>query len=175
MENLEHLPFPKIQRFFRDIAITEKLDGTNAQVHVLDDGGVLAGSRNRYLTPEKDNFGFAQWVKENEDELRQLGPGRHYGEWWGRGIQRGYGLSERRFSLFNVHRWSEERPKCCHVVPLLYRGVMSEGAIVDAVVDLKEHGSYAADGFDNPEGIVIYHTRSGQLYKYTLGGDGEKG
>ncbi|HLE80817.1 MAG TPA: RNA ligase family protein, partial [Dehalococcoidia bacterium] len=96
--------FGKIYRLSRDCIITEKIDGTNAQVVVLEDGRVLAGSRNRWITPEADNFGFARWVKEHEEELRSLGPGRHYGEWWGSGIQRGYGLKEKRFSLFNVSR-----------------------------------------------------------------------
>ena len=34
-----------------------------------------------------------------------LVPGRHFGEWWGSGIQRGYGLDEKTFSLFNAYRW----------------------------------------------------------------------
>ncbi len=135
--------FPKIPRLFRDIIITEKIDGTNAQVLVTKGRQVFAGSRRRWLTPGNDNFGFAAWVQENTDELQQLGPGRHYGEWWGRGINRGYGLDERRFSLFNVTRWrnwlpfaswggdepqfagDEKRtpiPMCCHLVPILYAG-----------------------------------------------------
>ena len=95
----EFRPFPKIPRFDREVIITEKIDGTNASVHVTDDGHVFAGSRNRWLTWDQDNFGFARWVKEHEDELRTgLGPGTHFGEWWGLGIQRGYDLHERRFS-----------------------------------------------------------------------------
>jgi hypothetical protein len=86
--------------------VTEKLDGTNAQVHITDDGRIFAGSRNRWITPDADNFGFARWVAEHEEELRALGPGSHYGEWWGSGIQRRYGLDEKRFSLFNVGRWT---------------------------------------------------------------------
>jgi hypothetical protein len=79
-------------------------------------------SRSRWITPDDDNFGFAAWVEANRDELLTLGPGRHFGEWWGSGIQRGYGLpkGEKRFSLFNVSRWGESRPACCHVVPVLY-------------------------------------------------------
>jgi hypothetical protein len=58
------------------MVITEKLDGTNAQIFIADDGEVIAGSRNRWITPLNDNFGFARWVFENEDALRALGP-RH--------------------------------------------------------------------------------------------------
>jgi hypothetical protein len=169
-------PFPKIHRLSRDIIVTEKIDGTNAQVIVGEDGTVRAGSRNRLITPEADNYGFAAWVKLHEDELRLLGPGRHYGEWWGQGIQRGYGLKEKRFSLFNVSKWFDDglRPKCCHVVPLLYSGMFSELHILNSLESLRLFGSKAAGGFMRPEGIVIFHTASGHLYKKTIEND-EKG
>lgn len=170
----EFVAFPKIARLSRDIVITEKIDGTNAQVFVRDDGEVVAGSRNRYLTVEQDNFGFARWVREHEGELREgLGPGRHYGEWWGPGIQCGYGLKEKRFSLFNVRRWNDETPPpgCCHVVPVLYRGAFSEQAITDALMTLLHYGSVASPGFMRPEGIIIFHTASGTLFKKTIDGD----
>src|SRR4051812_4307796 len=100
--------FPSIARLFRECVVTEKIDGTNGVVHVSDDGlTVTAGSRSRWITPEADNFGFARWVAEHAEELRALGPGFHFGEWWGSGIQRRYGLDEKRFSLFNVGRWGE--------------------------------------------------------------------
>src|ERR1700744_4152565 len=85
---------------------------------------ISAQSRNRLLTPGKnDNYGFAGWVEENKEELFKLGPGHHFGEWWGKSIARNYGLDERRFSLFNVKRWVEDtKPSCCHVVPVIYAG-----------------------------------------------------
>ena len=170
--------FESIARLSRECVVTEKIDGTNAQIYVGDDGLVLAGSRNRWLGLEKteDAFGFARWVKEHEDELRTgLGPGRHYGEWWGAGIQRRYGLSEKRFSLFNVGRWEENRPACCHVVPTLYTGRF-ESSRVDGCLDyLAKTGSVAAPGFMNPEGVVIWHEAARVLFKKTLDGDGHKG
>lgn len=167
--------FSSIPRLKRGCVISEKIDGTNAQVYVGEDGTVLAGSRNRWITPDDDNCGFARWVAAHDDELRAgLGVGRHYGEWWGSGIQRRYGLSEKRFSLFNSGRWSSERPACCHVVPVLYAGEFSTNA-VDAVLNsLAAYGSIAAPGFMQPEGIVVYVTASRQLYKVTLGDDGHK-
>lgn len=160
--------FPKMARLSREIVITEKIDGTNAQVCVADDGTVLAGSRTRWITPGDDNFGFAAWVAEHADELRELGPGRHFGEWWGQGIQRKYGLSERRFSLFNTSRWGDARPACCHVVPELYRGPFDSFA-VDAVLQrLSFEGSAAAPGFMKPEGIVVFHTAGNVGFKKTL-------
>lgn len=169
----EFVAFPKTPRFFRDIIITEKLDGTNAQVYVTEDGQVFAGSRNRWLTPQNDNFGFAAWVAEHQDELLELGPGRHFGEWWGKGIQRGYDLECRRFSLFNTKRFSHplSRPPCCDVVPVLYEGLMSSWDIYDATLTLRTLGSIAAPGFMKPEGIIIFHTASNQGFKVLLEND----
>lgn len=165
-------PFPKIARFSRDIIVTEKIDGTNAQVEVLEDGRVLAGSRTRYITPADDNFGFAAWVKENEDALRELGPGRHFGEWWGRGIQRNYGQAQRRFSLFNVSRWAREcRPACCDIVPVLYAGPMNQVVVHELIDKLRSEGSVAAPGFMKPEGIMIFHTAANIMLKKTIEDD----
>jgi len=177
----EFKKFERIPRLYRDCVITEKLDGTNGLVYVGEDGRVLAGSRNRWVTPGDDNYGFAGWVAAHEDELRGLGPGYHYGEWWGVGIARGYGIYERRFSLFNVGRWGEggkdeaARPRCCGVVPALYRGRFHEMAVDDAVRRLGEDGSVAAPGFMKPEGIVVWHEAAQKAFKFTLDGDGHKG
>lgn len=166
---IEFIEFPKIARYNRQIVVTEKIDGTNAQVYVDDVGEhAYAGSRTRWITPEDDNFGFARWVKENHDELLKLGPGSHFGEWWGQGIQRGYGLKEKRFSLFNVSRWKDDRPSCCHVVPVLWEGLHAEFDAWSELERLRVDGSLAAPGFKNPEGIVIFHTPSHALFKMTL-------
>lgn len=179
---MEFVAFPKLSRYNRDIIITEKIDGTNAQVSITEDGQVFAGSRNRWLTVDKDNMGFAKWVEDNKDDLMQLGPGRHFGEWWGQGIQRGYGLKEKRFSLFNVSRWNDEtKPKCCHVVPILYSGpwvvpgtnnaIIHKGtgiAVKDVFELLAMNGSYAVPGYMKPEGIVVFHTAGLHGYKITF-------
>ncbi len=169
--------FESIPRLKRVCTITEKIDGTNAQVYVGEDGLVLAGSRNRWLTPEHDNHTFGRWVKDHEDELRTgLGPGRHYGEWWGSGIQRRYGMNEKRFSLFNTGRWPDGvRPACCSIVPVLYEGPFSSEAVDSALAGLSERGSVAAPGFMNPEGVVVYLPAARRLFKVTLGSDGHKG
>ena len=162
-------PFPKIARLSRDILITEKLDGTNAQVIVTEEGEIGAASRTRLITPQQDNAGFARWVQENKEELLKLGPGRHFGEWWGLGIQRGYGLREKRFSLFNVGRWNAENiPACCSVVPTLFTGAFDTAFINSTLLMLNLQGSSAAPGFMKPEGIVIFHTASGHLFKKTI-------
>jgi hypothetical protein len=204
---MEFQPFPKMARLSREVIITEKLDGTNAQIVICDgasawdvdpslilarnpvaDEFLLAGSRNRWLSPGKatkttpgDNYGFAGWVQRNAEELFKLGPGRHFGEWWGQGIQSGYGLSEKRFSLFNTQRWVHHTsayaregqtpaPTCCHVVPVLYEGLFTTHAVEQCLIRLTE-GSVAAPGFMDPEGVIIYHTAAKIGFKKTIKGD----
>lgn len=173
-ETIERFPaFPKIPRLRRRIVVTEKIDGTNALVFVADDGTIRAGSRSRWITPERDNFGFARWVEENASELAKLGPGHHYGEWYGAGIQRRYGLEERRFALFNAGRWTAPesgRPACCGVVPIIAEGV-GDDVIEGAISRLRAEGSIAVPGFMRPEGVVVWHSASGSLYKVLLEGD----
>jgi len=167
-------PFQKIARLKRACVITEKIDGTNAVVAVGEDGSIRAGSRSRWITPEDDNYGFARWVAEHADSLRDLGPGRHFGEWWGSGIQRRYGITEKRFSLFNTARWSETQPPaCCHLVPVIYSGPFSTDAVDQAVDDLRARGSVAAPGFPKPEGVIVYLPAARSLFKVTLEKDEE--
>lgn len=169
---VQFVEFPKIARLSREIVITEKIDGTNGSITITERGCFLVGSRSRFITPQDDNFGFAKWCVENYQELTKLGVGTHYGEWWGSGIQRGYGLpkGEKRFSLFNVSRWEDPavRPACCHVVPTLYRGPF-DSAVIDGVLGgLKDRGSSAAPGFMNPEGIIVFHTAANLCFKKTI-------
>lgn len=186
--------FPKIARLNREMVITEKIDGTNASIEIrqrldslsdkmavgdaplvaaIGEFDIYAGSRTRYITPESDNQGFAKWVKAHAEELIQLGPGQHFGEWWGQGIQRTYGLTEKRFSLFNVSRWTEKRPACCGVVPMLYQGAFDSAVVNATLTLLGAQGSIVAPGFMKPEGIVVYHTAANQMFKVTLEKDSE--
>ena len=195
---VEFRGFPKIPRFNRPFIITEKIDGSNGILSIVEgyddfegdddsalsvyvDNGVFtlrAGSRTRWIHPGQDNHGFAKWAWDNSRELVVgLGVGTHYGEWWGSGINRGYGLSkgEKHFSLFNVNRWdSESTPDCVSVVPVLYRGDTSADlnpAMTWALAYLRTRGSDAAPGFMKPEGIVVYHKAGNHSYKVTLEGD----
>ena len=169
----------KIPRLNRDIVITEKIDGTNAAIGVLDDGTVYAQSRKKLITPEQDNAGFARWVADNADALRaHLGPGLHFGEWWGRGIQRGYGQTEKFFSLFNTNRWATLASPGHSLydlgvrsVPVLYEGPFSEDAIKTAINLLDVLGSQAAPGFSDAEGVIIFHTAANSMFKVTIKDD----
>lgn len=200
----EFQAWPKTARLFRDITVTEKIDGTNAGIHItgpLADWeaellvnpviskpvvacivrvngaayAVTAQSRKRIITPGKttDHFGFAGWVYDNAHALVSLlGEGLHYGEWWGQGIQRGYGIEHRCFSLFNTDRHAMANWIVGGVrvrrVPVLYHGPFSEARISSCLSNLAEHGSVAAPGFANPEGICVFHSQSRTVYKVTL-------
>ncbi len=175
-EYVEFQPWPKMPRLKGNgIVITEKIDGTNAHVYITDDGQVLAASRSRYVTPQADNFGFAAFVAEYQEAFRKLGLGRHYGEWWGPGIQRGYGLREKVFSLFNVRRHDNvsETTGCDRIrtVPVLYEGSWDSDTVELIMEDLALGGSVASPGFLRPEGIVLFHRASQNMYKYTFDGD----
>lgn len=173
---MEFETFDKIARLSRGCAITEKIDGTNACIAISEDGGFFVGSRSRWITPEDDNFGFARWAYERKESLLALGPGRHFGEWWGSGIQRGYGLQkgEKRFSLFNTSRWiATAPPACCLVVPVLYTGIFTSTAVDDALELLRTQGSQAAPGFMKPEGVIVYQSAGRVYFKKTLDKDEE--
>lgn len=172
----EFTAWGKTPRLFRSMVITEKIDGTNAAINVGPDGEITAQSRTRIVTPEKDNHGFARWAHENGPALGELlGEGLHFGEWWGQGIQRNYGLTEKRFSLFNAHRHKEANARIGGVlvapVPVLFQGVFSTPDIGIELNRLAVLGSFAAPGFPNPEGICVYHAASRQIFKVTLDGD----
>ncbi len=170
---IEFVAWPKTSRLFRGIVITEKIDGTNACV-IIEEDEIAAQSRNRLITPEQDNAGFARWVYENADELkRTLGPGRHYGEWWGNGIQRKYGLlnGDKRFSLFNTSKWKDADFSSIPglgTVPVLYEGMFSEEIIRWTLDLLVTTGSIASPGFMNVEGICIFHTQLNKVFKFTV-------
>jgi hypothetical protein len=167
---MEFKEFTKIARLSREVVVTEKIDGTNGIIAIGEDGEFLVGSRSRWITPEQDNYGFARWAYENKDELMKLGAGYHYGEWWGLGIQRGYGLKEKRWSLFNTARWSDDtvRPACCGVVPVIYQGIFSTENVDHCLSILVDGGSLASPGFMKPEGVVIYHTAARTYFKKTI-------
>ena len=169
--------FGKIPRLNRNISITEKIDGTNACVVILDNGDVLAQSRNRMITVEDDNAGFAKWVAENAADLKEtLGAGYHYGEWWGSGINRGYGATkgEKFFSVFNAGRWTNEdfvHIPNMYVVPILYEGPFDQAMINFCIENLRTAGSLAKLGYMKPEGIIVWHEAARQMFKVTLEDD----
>jgi len=163
--------FPSVKRLKRNCVITEKLDGTNAQINFNASGNILCGSRNRQITPDDDNYGFAAWAYTNQSSLFDiLGEGRHYGEWWGSGIQRRYNMDKKIFSLFNSGRWGSSDlvgVDQLSVVPVLYAGEFSTD-IVDKTMEALKPESVAAPTYTNPEGIVVFHSQIKQMFKVTF-------
>lgn len=168
---MEFKAWPKITRVEnrRPPQFTEKIDGTNACIVIshsnpdentiatYEENGVTtsiwAQSRNRFIIPANDNFGFAKWVSDHCDELVILGEGHYFGEWWGSGIGRTYGLTEKRFSPFNVHRWNAYNPIPHLVQPV---PVLPVRTVEEAREFLKTNGSVAVPGWMRPEGAVMY-------------------
>jgi hypothetical protein len=213
IEATEVSKYPKfrpIPRLHRRVVLTEKIHGSNGLIEITpvdefnDPNGigvvvihngehyvVRAGSRNRWLTPDDDNYGFAKFVWDNAQSLAALGAGKHYGEWFGKGIQHGYGLDEKRFALFNVAKWYDPRdpevteqflrtfpkaqpaPEAVTVVPVIsvIDGKYLSEAVDDALHTLESEGSFIAPGFRDPEGVVVFHDAAGAYFKVTLQND----
>ncbi|MBZ5864392.1 RNA ligase family protein, partial [Escherichia coli] len=148
---------------------------------VADGLTLRVGSRNRWIGPGKDsdNYGFARWCIDNLKELRKLGQGQHFGEWYGSGIQCGYGLTggDKRFALFNARRWGDayrahqgghtnDFPSCVEVVPVLYQGAFTSTAVDDCMARLRDEGSVHVPGFMNPEGVIV--EMNGERAKHTF-------
>lgn len=187
--------WPKTPRLFRDCVVTEKIDGTNAAIGIYPadqpvigditkclftegvDGTmwlIYAQSRNRIITPENDNYGFAKWVYDNATTLiADLGVGLHFGEWWGQGIQRGYGLDHREFSLFNTAKWASKVFSTWNLgaVPVLSQHTFSTNEVSRCIDMLNECGSLAAPGFKPAEGVVAYHSAASQVFKALIDND----
>jgi hypothetical protein len=196
----EFTEWPKTHRLYRTIIVSEKLDGTNAALHIeklgdvshitiADESSVRVGSdvyrvtaqsRKRLIYPGKgpdgtslDNYGFAAWCQANAARLVEtFGQGLHFGEWWGKGINRGYGIEGRRFSLFNTDK---HKGLCAEIggvvvepVPVMYQGMFSDESIKGALADLAYNGSVAAPGFLDPEGVCVFHSQTRSVWKVTL-------
>lgn len=175
--------WPKIPRLENEVYhITEKIDGTNAAIIIqnkieMERGvwsytpmiefngvGVWAQSRTRLITPEEDNFGFAKWVQENAEQLIQdLGEGYHFGEWWGQGINRGYGLDHKRFSLFNPTKHSAI---CYNIPEILTTDIMPDEETIKNM--LRINGSYVVPGYMRPEGLVVYAEKAKTYWKVII-------
>lgn len=186
---MEFQGFQKIPRLSRECIITEKIDGTNAFIEVLpapilveglftEPTDFIVGSRKRFIKPGDDNFGFAAWAYKNQEQLKaELGFGKHFGEWWGAGINKRYPGAPRTFSLFNTSVWQtaklEGKLTLCEVVPVLYQGLFTTTIVEEILAKLAVSKSMVWQDAV-PEGVVVYHTAARTYFKKTLKDD-EKG
>ena len=95
---------------------TVKLHGSNASIVMSADRKMWCQSRENIITPEKDNAGFARFVESQEDAFKVLLLTAKtvsecytsdiviFGEWCGKGIQKGVGISElpKMFVIFGI-------------------------------------------------------------------------
>ena len=138
----QHLSWPEIDNFhtlrrnllkYKDVLLRNgtnivyrakvKLHGTNAGVRVDPDGTVTAFSRTQVITPQNDNCGFAGWTESKREYFSHLASDKPfviYGEWCGKGIQKGVAINcipNRIFAVFGV-RWVDSDIFISHPVVL---------------------------------------------------------
>lgn len=125
------LPKPKIT--FKG---TIKLHGTNAGVCGNSSDGIWVQSRKNIITPESDNAGFAFFVESKKDTFNGMvdkvfstnnldtveNTVSIYGEWCGKGIQKGVGISEidKSFFIFGVKITPHDESKPAYWVDYTY-------------------------------------------------------
>ncbi len=152
-----------------------KLHGTNAGIHIdFANRVVTPQSRERVISVENDNAGFARWVEENKegliDELRILvldGPDgvtgvTFYGEWIGPGIQKNVGINQLPHKMFalmaiayddQIVKGEDGSTRCvfypCNVTSAVFTGK------VPGLVSVADVGYFELDiDFAQPDAVV---------------------
>jgi hypothetical protein len=192
---------------FGSATLTELLDGHTIGIHVevlkrnprsgevtVRDGDVMrvdpvggaqffrvwVQNRERMVTPDqRDVQGVAAWVKAHAGAIAEtLGPGIHFGEWWGYKICRGYGLpaGDRRFSLFNTARWGfidGTQVPSLYTVPVLWEGPLEDNwnTVREQMDKLHEQGSSAVPGYRYPAGVLLYHASADAMMRHVFKGE----
>ena len=114
----------------------------------------------------QDGSYLAEYLLSKGHEVRKLGSGYHYGEWWGHKIQRGYGLKHRVFSLFQTR--CKELPQCVNTVPCLGQTNFSD--LKNTIQNLwLEKMSWCAKeqgvDYESCEGFIVLSALTGIRYK----------
>ena len=170
--------WPKIKRLTNErMVVTEKIDGTNGQFYIDEEGTIHVGARNGWISVEKDNMGFAAWIQERKDLILEFFPAghRYYGEFFGHRINRGYGLKEKKFALFNIdiHVPVNLFDAGFTEVPVLYDGPFQDS--IESIIDkLDSEGSVLVPGYNNPEGVIVHLHETGAKYKVFCKGNRDK-
>lgn len=111
---------------------TIKLHGTNAGVGYNNQNGMWYQSRSNIITPEKDNAGFAKFAESKKEifmNMINIVKTTYnidldnysivlFGEWTGKGIQKGVAISEmeRFFALFDVKVFNSSNKDDCYYI-----------------------------------------------------------
>ena len=195
--------FPSIERLENIYCvISEKVDGTNSLIEINEvfpvgepkEIQVRFGSRNRYITFNNDNAGFANFFRHYEARFKDVAadiilkelevsgetltecqeqyPLRIYGEWFGSGIQRGYGLKDKffmPFSTFYAEKLIEYQVPNIIKPNIMYTGKFSQ-EIADICMQTLTNGSLVIPEFKRPEGIVIHFPKYNLRLKQTFEG-----
>jgi hypothetical protein len=105
---------------------TVKIHGTNASVK-YDGSNLIVQSRNKVITPDNDNCGFAAYVESNRDKFIELMEYTYkaqkqfyykvssvtvFGEWAGKGIQKGTAINslDKKWYVFLIKIDTNYRP-----------------------------------------------------------------
>ena len=150
------------------LSVQPKLDGTNCFV-AYDNGNIIIGSRNRFITPEEDNNGCAKYIMKNlYDKLltyfKEYPNNVLYGEYLINHIFKVKPEYLNRFYIFDVYDKSTNeyrQPKSTEenfgldtvpTLPFENRPNFEEFVLRD----LKEFSKFLMeDSFENGEGFVI--------------------
>lgn len=142
---------------------TVKLHGTNAGVAYNELEGMWVQSRENIITPQNDNAGFAFFVESKSEvfmdlffKIRQkekLNLTKNtiiiYGEWAGKGIQKGVAISEisKSFFIFGVKVKPREESQVSYWVEYAYLNLDDPN-----IWNIKEFQTYKIDiDFNKPE------------------------
>lgn len=188
---------------------TVKLHGTNFSVCYNDIDGMWVQSKENIITIERDNAGSAFFVKSNEDAFKDLFKEVKekfnltdetisiYGEWAGKGIQRGVAISEIDKSMFIFGiKISPITGDAYWVDPSSFRRVenrifniydyktfsieidfnypqLAQNKIIDMTIEVEDECPVAKDfGISGiGEGIVFSLLQDGKYYKFKSKGE----
>ena len=147
---------------------TVKIHGTNAGIR-SDGVSITAQSRERDLSLTSDNAGFYIFVNKNIDLFKAITSTIHqkensnlvviYGEWFGKGIQKGVAVSEvdKKFAIFGIkiihgesHNWIEGNA----LIPYLDSVISIDTLNEDGVYVISQFQTWSIDiDFNNPSNV----------------------
>lgn len=155
-----------------DVILTEKLDGSNVGV-VLLNGDIIPITRAGYradTSPYEQHWHYADWVKTNESRFRYvLEEGeRVCGEWLMQAHGTLYKLHHEPFAIFDLMKAHKRMPyddmlrriaRGCFTTPKL----LHRGPPVNIPRALELLGEYGSHGADRAEGCVWKIQRRGEV------------